>query len=171
MPSLACAAAGRGGYLGGNAEPHGHEPQRPALGSSSGHHQGDRTLTPSMAATIQPCRRPCDRWLRRLVCELADTIAAIGQLLAQTDQRLAGNRVVPDRLVSPSDPDTHPIGQRKPPFAGRVWPQAAAGRRPARLRRRHQLAQARTSLTGPPAQTAYCSGAAINRWWHPSEQK
>jgi hypothetical protein len=33
--------------------------------------------------------------------------------LAQTDQRLAGNRVIPDRLVSPSDPDT-PIGQRKP---------------------------------------------------------
>jgi hypothetical protein len=22
--------------------------------------------------------------------------------------------VIPDRLVSPSDPDTHPIGQRKP---------------------------------------------------------
>jgi hypothetical protein len=29
----------------------------------------------------------------------------------------------------------------------------------------------RTSLTGPPAQTAYCSGAATKRWWHPSEQK
>jgi hypothetical protein len=28
-----------------------------------------------------------------------------------------------------------------------------------------------TSLTPPPAQTAYCSGAATNRWWHPSEQK
>jgi hypothetical protein len=26
-------------------------------------------------------------------------------------------------------------------------------------------------LTGPPAQTAYCAGAATNRWWHPSEQK
>ena len=23
----------------------------------------------------------------------------------------------------------------------------------------------------PAAQTAYCSGAATNRWWHPSEQK
>jgi hypothetical protein len=40
-----------------------------------------------MAATIQPCRPPVQPgWLRRLVDELADTIAAIGQLLAQTDQ-------------------------------------------------------------------------------------
>jgi hypothetical protein len=30
---------------------------------------------------------------------------------------------------------------------------------------------AHISLTRPPAQTAYCSGAATNRWWHPSEQK
>jgi transposase, IS5 family len=40
--------------------------------------------------------------------------------LAQTDQRLAGNRMVPDRLLSLSGPDTHPIGQRKPPFPDRV---------------------------------------------------
>jgi hypothetical protein len=40
------------------------------------------------------------------------------------------------------------------------------------LGRRHCLAQAtRASLTGPAAQTAYCSGAATNRWWHASEQK
>jgi transposase, IS5 family len=35
-----------------------------------------------------------------------------GQLLPQTDQRLAGNRVIADRLVSFSDPDTSSIGQR-----------------------------------------------------------
>jgi transposase, IS5 family len=34
--------------------------------------------------------------------------------LAQTDQRLAGNRVIPDRLVSLSDPDARPIRKGKP---------------------------------------------------------
>jgi hypothetical protein len=90
----------------------------------------------------------------------------------KTNQRLAGNRVIPDRLVSLSDPDTTRSARANRSAADRVWPQAAAGRRPARLPRRHQLAQATgTSLTGPPAQTAYCAGAAMNRWWHPSEQK
>src|SRR4029453_18272787 len=50
-------------------------------------------------------RRPGDGRLRRLVEELAETIAATRRLLAQTDQRLAGNRVIPDRLVSLADPD------------------------------------------------------------------
>jgi transposase, IS5 family len=35
-------------------------------------------------------------------------------LLAQTDQRLSGNRVIPDRLVSLSDPDARPIRKGKP---------------------------------------------------------
>jgi hypothetical protein len=40
------------------------------------------------------------------------------------------------------------------------------------LGRRHQLAQAtRTSLTGPPVQTAFCSGAATNCWRQGWEQK
>jgi transposase, IS5 family len=34
--------------------------------------------------------------------------------LAQTDQRLAGNRVIPDRLVSLADPDARPIRKGKP---------------------------------------------------------
>src|SRR4029453_5488730 len=50
-------------------------------------------------------RRPGDGRLRRLGEELAETIAATGRLLAQTDQRLAGHRVIPDRLVSLADPD------------------------------------------------------------------
>jgi hypothetical protein len=78
-------------------------------------------------------------WLRQLIGELADMIAAIGQLLAKTDQRLTGNRAIPERLVSSSDPNTHPIGQSKPPFADRVWPQAAASKRPTRLGRRPSL--------------------------------
>jgi IS5 family transposase len=49
-------------------------------------------------------RRPEDGRLGRLVGELAETIGATERLLAQTDQRLAGNRVIPDRLVSLSDP-------------------------------------------------------------------
>jgi transposase, IS5 family len=58
--------------------------------------------------------RPDDGRFGRLVGELAETIAATGRLLAQTDQRLAGNRVIPDRLVSLSDPDARPIRKGKP---------------------------------------------------------
>jgi IS5 family transposase len=59
-------------------------------------------------------RRPDDGRLGRLVGELTETITATGRLLAQTDQRLAGNRVIPDRLVSLSDPDARPIRKGKP---------------------------------------------------------
>jgi IS5 family transposase len=37
-----------------------------------------------------------------------------GRLLAQTDQRLAGNRQIPDRVVSLADPDARPIRKGKP---------------------------------------------------------
>jgi len=59
-------------------------------------------------------RRPSDGRLRRLAGELQETIAATERLLAQTDQRLAGDRVIPDRLVSLSDPDARPIRKGKP---------------------------------------------------------
>jgi transposase, IS5 family len=59
-------------------------------------------------------RRPGDGRLGRLVDELEETISATGRLLTQTDQRLAGNRVIPDRLVSLSDPDARPIRKGKP---------------------------------------------------------
>jgi IS5 family transposase len=59
-------------------------------------------------------RRPDDGRLGRLVGELAETITATERLLAQTDQRLAGNRVIPDRLVSLADPDARPIRKGKP---------------------------------------------------------
>jgi transposase, IS5 family len=59
-------------------------------------------------------RRPGDGRLTRLVGELAETITNTQRLLAQTDQRLAGNRVIPDRLVSLSDPDARPIRKGKP---------------------------------------------------------
>jgi IS5 family transposase len=58
--------------------------------------------------------RPGDRRLGRLAGELEETIAATHRLLAQTDQRLAGNRVIADRLVSLSDPDARPIRKGKP---------------------------------------------------------
>ena len=41
-------------------------------------------------------------------------MAATQRLLAQTDQRLAGDRVIPDRLVSLADPDARPIRKGKP---------------------------------------------------------
>lgn len=59
-------------------------------------------------------RRPGDGRLGRLVGELQETIAATQRLLAQTDQRLAGDRVIPDRLVSLADPDARPIRKGKP---------------------------------------------------------
>jgi transposase, IS5 family len=59
-------------------------------------------------------RRPGDGRLGRLVGDLEETIAATQRLLAQTDQRLAGNRVIPDRLVSLADPDARPIRKGKP---------------------------------------------------------
>jgi transposase, IS5 family len=59
-------------------------------------------------------RRSGDGRLGRLVGELAETVTATERLLAQTDQRLAGNRVIPDRLVSLSDPDARPIRKGKP---------------------------------------------------------
>jgi IS5 family transposase len=59
-------------------------------------------------------RRPDDGRLGRLVGELDETIDATKRLLAQTDQRLAGNRIIPDRLVSLADPDARPIRKGKP---------------------------------------------------------
>ena len=59
-------------------------------------------------------RRCGDGRLARLVGELAETITATERLLAQTDQRLGGSRVIPDRLVSLSDPDARPIRKGKP---------------------------------------------------------
>jgi transposase, IS5 family len=59
-------------------------------------------------------RRPGDGRLGRLVGELDETIIHTGRLLAQTDQRLAGNRVIADRLVSLADPDARPIRKGKP---------------------------------------------------------
>jgi IS5 family transposase len=59
-------------------------------------------------------RRPGDGRLGRLIGELEETITATQRLLAQTDQRLAGNRVIPDRLVSLADPDARPIRKGKP---------------------------------------------------------
>jgi IS5 family transposase len=58
--------------------------------------------------------RPGDGRLGRLVGELEETIEHAGRLLAQTDQRLAGDRVIADRLVSLSDPDARPIRKGKP---------------------------------------------------------
>jgi IS5 family transposase len=59
-------------------------------------------------------RRPDDGRLQRLVCRLEETTAATHRLLDQTRQRLRGNRVIPDRLISLADPDARPIRKGKP---------------------------------------------------------
>jgi IS5 family transposase len=58
--------------------------------------------------------RPRDGHLGRLVERLEETTSATRRLLDQADQRLAGNRVIGDRLVSLSDPDARPIRKGKP---------------------------------------------------------
>ena len=58
--------------------------------------------------------RPDNGRLRRLVCRLEETTAATHRLLDQTRQRLTGNRVIPDRLVSLADPHARPIRKGKP---------------------------------------------------------
>jgi IS5 family transposase len=58
--------------------------------------------------------RPRDGHLGRLVERLEETTSVTRRLLDQADQRLAGNRVIPDRLVSLSDPDARPIRKGKP---------------------------------------------------------
>jgi transposase, IS5 family len=59
-------------------------------------------------------RRRRDGRLGRLVAELDETITHTQRLLTQTAQRLSGNRVIPDRLVSLCDPDARPIRKGKP---------------------------------------------------------
>jgi transposase, IS5 family len=61
--------------------------------------------------------RPEDGHLGRLVERLEETTTLSHRLLDQARQRLAGNRVIPDRLVSLGDPDARPIRKGKP---GRV---------------------------------------------------
>ncbi len=80
-------------------------------------------------------RRPDDGRLGRLVGELAETVTATERLLAQTDQRLAGNRVIPDRLVSLADPDARPIrkgsqGRRPSSATACCWPRTSAASSP-----------------------------------------
>ena len=58
--------------------------------------------------------RPEDGHLGRLVERLEETTTLTHRLLDQARQRLAGDRVIPDRLVSLSDPDARPIRKGKP---------------------------------------------------------
>jgi IS5 family transposase len=59
-------------------------------------------------------KRPGDGRLERLAGRLDETTAATHRLLTQTRQRLSGNRVIPDRLISLADPDARPIRKGKP---------------------------------------------------------
>jgi IS5 family transposase len=58
--------------------------------------------------------RPADGHLGCLVERLEETTTLTRRLLDQTRRRLAGDRVIPDRLVSLSDPDARPIRNGKP---------------------------------------------------------
>src|SRR6266704_6257324 len=68
----------------------------------------------SRAAHRASARRPGDGWLARLAGQLDQTVTLTERLLWQTQQRLAGNRAIPDRVVSLADPDARPIRKGKP---------------------------------------------------------
>jgi len=68
----------------------------------------------SRAAHRATTSRPSDGWLARLTGQLDQTVTLTGRLLWQTNQRLAGNRSIPDRVVSLADPDVRPIRKGKP---------------------------------------------------------
>lgn len=76
-----------------------------------------KTLTDVAAVTRNArralARRPSGR-LQRLVDDLEATVSGTQRLLTQTAQRLAGNRTIPDRMVSLADPDARPIRKGKP---------------------------------------------------------
>ena len=110
----------------GGAGPPSQGPRRgqpdPVPGSSAAHRRA-RPHRPHHAARGPGggAQRPADTgrstrgWaLGRLVGELTETIVPTQRLLAQTDQRLGGNRVIPDRLVSLADPGAQPIREGKP---------------------------------------------------------
>jgi IS5 family transposase len=59
-------------------------------------------------------RRPRGGWVQRLTGRLDQTVQLTERLLGQTAQRLAGNRQIPDRVVSLADPDARPIRKAKP---------------------------------------------------------
>jgi transposase, IS5 family len=103
-------------------------------------------------------RRPGDGRLAPLVGELEETIIHTGRLLAQTDQRLAGNQVIPDRLGSLADPDARPIRKGKPRAPDPVRRHPAVGRGRTRVHRRPPAAAGRpTGCTpaGPGGQTGH----------------
>ncbi|MET9336315.1 ISNCY family transposase [Nonomuraea sp. NPDC003804] len=76
------------------------------------------TTLAQVAPVIRNARRALSRCpsprLARLIDDLEQTVSGTERLLAQTGQRLAGNRTIPDRMVSLADPDARPIRKGKP---------------------------------------------------------
>jgi IS5 family transposase len=96
-------------------------------------------------------RRPHDGRLGRLVGELQETMTA-------TDQRLAGNRVIPDRLVSLAD--RHPL----PPLPG--WRRVVDRRAFKGCARRSRLATGVNRRSCDPAGAAWASAASRSVVWN-----
>jgi IS5 family transposase len=88
----------------------------------------DEVAVVQRAAHQAVTRRPNDGWLARLAGQLDQTVALTGRLLGQTAKRLAGNRQIPDRVVSLADPDARPPRQGQAPRAHPVRLHPATGR-------------------------------------------
>ncbi len=70
---------------------------------------------------------------------LAEEIALAGRVIAQTARRLAGEKVIPDRLVSLADPDARPIRRGKPQKPTEFGYKASIADTPEGLVVSHQL--------------------------------
>jgi transposase, IS5 family len=111
-------------------------------------------------------RRPGDGRLTQLVGELEETIRPTQRLLAQTDQRLAGNRVIADRLVSLADPDARPIRKGKPRHPtqfGYSWPRTSAASSPTTSSSRATRPTLPSSY--PPSSGSWASPAECPPRW------
>jgi transposase, IS5 family len=105
-------------------------------------------------------RRPTDGRLRRLDDELDQTIQTTERLLAQTAQRLAGNRTIPDRVVSLCD--------RMPARSARASPEVRPSSATSCWSPRTSAALSPTTGSSRATRRTHPSWSPRSRGWWPS---
>jgi IS5 family transposase len=76
--------------------------------------QANRVLTNAKQAVRRAHRQERHRRSEWLVTALQQELVRVQRIIEQTRQRLAGERSIPDRMVSLADPDARPIRRGKP---------------------------------------------------------
>jgi len=113
-------------------------------------------------------RRPGDGWARRLTGQLDQTVTLTGRLLDQTAQRLAGNRSIPDRVVSLADRTPARSARASPAHRPSsappcCSPKTSAGSSPTTCWPR-ATRPTRRSCCQPCAGSPSCAGGRRARW-------